>query len=81
MEKFTREYAQKRAIEYVDKNHVGSRTSYLVGYTDCLEETNAPELLEALIKVDVFFNTEHTEAYDVLLLKEEIINAINKATL
>jgi len=85
MEKFTREYAEKLAecnlIQQPDL--FNRRKIFSNGYMKAIEETNAPELLEAL--KDMLARTErdypvlYNSGYDHLIEKAK--DAINKATL
>ena len=56
------------------------RNGFIEGYMKAIQETNAPELLEALIKahdiLDGYNKPSYTESFD----RKQVINAINKAT-
>lgn len=76
--KLTKEYADKMADEY-SKKLGGGKNIFTHGYLKAIEETNAKELLEALVEI--------TESYKFCVKKAEsseyyikAINAINKAT-
>lgn len=75
--KHTREYARKLANEYVDGDHYdkfGHSGSFLEGYMRAVKETNAKELLEALIMVK-----EWAEEYGMAeKYYNQVVNAINK---
>jgi hypothetical protein len=91
MEKFTREYAEKKAKNLYPKfkgkdesfslnEQIQRSGGFIVGFREgwmsCLEETNATELLEACISaLDAQTNKEIEAA------KTKCMNAINKATL
>jgi len=81
MEKFTREYAEKVARRMKRKDHTThtseQRELIAKGYMKAIEETNAPELLEALKIISELGNTGE----DAREMKLIAINAINKATL
>jgi len=87
MKKFTREYAEKLALQKFPKSeywigsgssarlydeNLGDRKRIEEGYLLAIEETNAPELLEALKYARRFVKDADTDYID---------NAIKKATL
>lgn len=95
MKKFTREYAEQIALHQWDKvgytledsPHSTYIQGVIFGYMIAIEETNAPELLEALRKIrndiqyeqglNVLKKSGKNWAKEIALIN----NAINKATL
>mgnify|MGYP001256355781 CR=1 FL=1 len=86
MKKFTREYAEKLAegnlIQQPDL--FNRRKIFSNGYMKAIEETNAPELLEALKELSLaveFLTSVDTRTAVANKNARVLLNAINKATL
>jgi len=82
MEKFTREYVEKLAInkygEPLNDNSIRRLEGFSDGYMKAIEETNVSELLEALVKLSQLVKNA---GHDLWLEHSGSINAINKAEL
>ena len=90
MEKFTRKYAEKKASDYSKGKSSASvfkeahERDFTEGWMSCLEETNAPELLEALKELSEaveFLTSVDTRTAVANKNARVLLNAINKATL
>ena len=82
MEKFTREYAEKLAQNNPQFRYSYEEDCFADGWMSCLEETNAPELLEALkIGLEMVDKLQFPTESQLKEFKIIALNAINKATL
>lgn len=77
--KHTKEYAEKLAMNlyYISKIENYEVNGYIAGYTKAIEETAAPEMLEALIEAQKeleYHNWQNTKTYN------QVTSAITKAT-
>jgi len=77
--KFTNDYAEKLAKDISNVEDIYSIGSFKKGYMKAIEETNASELLEALIEANNLLKKRCLDT-DVEFLELNLETAINKAT-
>jgi hypothetical protein len=81
--KHTEEYADKVCTESSKNEYIHSRGSFIKGYMKAIEETAAPDLLEALISLKETIEGIGWDGYYNSIVRDALNktdNAINKAT-